>query len=122
MSDSDSDSVHSDTSVRSFLSETSAASSIETIMPTEREATTAKIRVRLPAFIADDPDLWFQQVEWALKNAGVQTSTEKFQCVGTSLEPRYAKEVRDLLLNPPDELQDPFKKLKDELLRRLGKS
>lgn len=94
----------------------------DTIMPADEETTSRVPRVKLPPFIPDDPDLWFAQVDWALTNAGMKTSTEKFQYVGTSLEHRYAKEVRDIILKPPKEEDDPFKTLKDELLHRLGKS
>lgn len=83
--------------------------------------TTTSV-IRLPAFIPNDPDVWFLQVEWILKNAGITSSREKFEHVGASLEPKYIREVRDLLVNPPSESEDPFSKLKEALLERLGQS
>ena len=77
-------------------------------------------RVRIPPFTPEDPDLWFRQVEWHLEDAGYTTSEEKFKAVSMTLEPPYSQEVRDVILNPPAE--DPFKKLKDELVHRICKS
>lgn len=71
-------------------------------------------------FTPDDPDVWFQQVEWALEDVGITTSQGKFRQVAKSLDGKYSKEVRDLIINPPAER--PYEKLKEELLERLGKS
>lgn len=77
-------------------------------------------RFRAPAFTPDDPDVWFQQVEWNFEDAGVTTSLEKFKAVARTLDHTYAREVRDLILNPP--ATQPYERLKEELLRRLCKS
>nr|XP_023019618.1 uncharacterized protein LOC111508382 [Leptinotarsa decemlineata] len=71
-------------------------------------------------FTSDDAEVWFQQVEWTLEDAGVKTSIERLCQVTRSLDTREAREVRDLILNPP--VDRPYKQLKDELLRRLRKS
>ncbi|XP_045466799.1 uncharacterized protein LOC123675485 [Harmonia axyridis] len=53
-------------------------------------------RLQIPAFTPEDPE------------------------VVKSLDGRYAKEVRDLIINPP--AQKPYETLKEQLLQRLGKS
>ncbi|KAF7264791.1 hypothetical protein GWI33_022351 [Rhynchophorus ferrugineus] len=78
--------------------------------------------VRLPAFNPNDPEMWFLQVEWTLKHAGITTSAEKFEIVGAALDPIYTQEVRGLLFNPPPEAEDPFSKLKEALRECLGLS
>ncbi|KAF7269155.1 hypothetical protein GWI33_017795 [Rhynchophorus ferrugineus] len=59
--------------------------------------------------------MWFLQVEWTLKHAGITTTVEKFEIIGTALDPIYTQEVRGLLCNPPPEPEDPFSKLKEAL-------
>ncbi|KAF7284127.1 hypothetical protein GWI33_022486 [Rhynchophorus ferrugineus] len=75
--------------------------------------------IRLPAFNPNDLELWFLQVEWTLKHAGISTSMEKFEIVGAALDPIYTQEVRGLLFNPPPEAEDPFGKLKEALQKFL---
>nr|XP_023025320.1 uncharacterized protein LOC111513351 [Leptinotarsa decemlineata] len=83
-------------------------------------ASVASARLRLPAFTVNDPELWFQRVEWILEDTGVKTSSEKFRELAKSFDDREAGEVRDLILNPPADR--PYEQLKDTLLRRLVKS
>ncbi|KAF7264096.1 hypothetical protein GWI33_000648 [Rhynchophorus ferrugineus] len=78
--------------------------------------------IRLPAFNPNDPEMWFLQVEWTLKHAGITTSAEKFEIVGAALDPIYTQDVRGLLFNPPPEAEDPFSKLKEPLRECLGLS
>ncbi|XP_045472929.1 uncharacterized protein LOC123679604 [Harmonia axyridis] len=77
-------------------------------------------RLKIPVFTPDDPEVWFQQVEWSLEDVGLTASSAKFRQVAKSLDGRYAKEVRDLIINPPAE--KPYETLKEQLLQRLGKS
>ncbi|XP_045477964.1 uncharacterized protein LOC123683107 [Harmonia axyridis] len=77
-------------------------------------------RLQIPAFTPEDPEVWFQQVEWTLEDFGLTDSLAKFRQVIKSLDGRYAKEVRDLIINPP--AQKPYETLKEQLLQRLGKS
>ncbi|KAF7267833.1 hypothetical protein GWI33_018960 [Rhynchophorus ferrugineus] len=79
-------------------------------------------KIRLPAFNPNDPEMWFLQVEWTLKQAVITTSAEKFEIVGAALDPIYTQEVRGLLFNPPPEAEDPFSKLKEALRECLGLS
>lgn len=78
--------------------------------------------ISLPPFDPSDPEMWFTQAEWVLDNAGITSSRKKFQHVGASLQSKYTRELRDFLLNPPSESEDPFSKLKQILLERFGQS
>ncbi|XP_076266746.1 uncharacterized protein LOC143200236 [Rhynchophorus ferrugineus] len=78
--------------------------------------------IRLSAFNPNDPEIWFLQVEWTVKHAGITTSAEKFEIVGAALDPIYTQEVRGLLFNLPSEAEDPFNKLKEALRECLGLS
>lgn len=77
-------------------------------------------RLKLPVFTPEDPEVWFKQVEYCLADAGVTVSLDKFKQVVKTLDGKYAREVRDLVLRPPPDA--PFEKLKEELLLRLGQS
>ncbi|XP_076274978.1 uncharacterized protein LOC143205845 [Rhynchophorus ferrugineus] len=78
--------------------------------------------IRLPAFNPNDPEMWFLQVEWTLKHAGITTSAEKFEIIRAALDPIYTQAVPGLLFNPPPEAEDPFSKLKEALRKCLGLS
>ncbi|XP_045498523.1 uncharacterized protein LOC123696400 isoform X3 [Colias croceus] len=79
-----------------------------------------KVGVRLPPFWADDPALWFAQVEGQFFLAGITSDTTKFYHISSQLEQRFAQEVKDIIKNPPAE--NKYKKLKTELIKRLTAS
>lgn len=78
----------------------------------------SKVAVRVPPFWRDDPELWFQQVEYQFVLAGITTDVTKFNVVAGQLENEYAKVVKDVVMNPP--AQGKYDKLKAELIRRLS--
>ncbi|KAF7267438.1 hypothetical protein GWI33_019329 [Rhynchophorus ferrugineus] len=78
--------------------------------------------IRLLAFDPNSPEMWFLQIEWTLKHAGITTRAEKFEIVRAALDPIYTQEVRDLLFNPPPEAEDPFSKLKEAVRECSGLS
>ena len=71
-------------------------------------ATTYAISLKLPDFWPSDPELWFAQ-----KITQEQT---KFAHVVRLLPARYASEVRDIILRPPEQ---PYKAIKEELQKRV---
>lgn len=74
----------------------------------------------LPPFNADDPQLWFAQAAVQFSVNGVQDDNRKFAYVQNCLAPVYAREVRDVLMEPPS--TDRYDKLKRELVKRLSQS
>ena len=83
-------------------------------------AQVSAIQIKLPPFWPQDPQLWFAQIEAQFTTRHVTVSRTKFDYVVASLAPEFAVEVRDLLLNPPDET--PYEVLKQELTKRTSAS
>lgn len=79
-----------------------------------------RVSVRLPPFWPDDPEIWFAQVEAQFEIAGTRTDSTKFFTVIQQLDQSIAREVRDVITNPP--AQGRYEKLKFELVRRLSMS
>jgi hypothetical protein len=71
--------------------------------------------VWLPPFYAEEPDVWFVSAE----AHGIAEEKIKFYYV-LSLDHRYLREVRDIVISPPQ--QGPYKKPKTELLNGLSPS
>jgi hypothetical protein len=64
--------------------------------------------------------VWFTQAEAQFSLAGISSERTKFNYVISQLDQRYAAEVEDIITSPPQ--QDPFTKLRTELLKRLSLS
>jgi hypothetical protein len=76
--------------------------------------------VRLPPFWAERPAMWFAQAEAQFSLAGISNERTKFHYVISQLDQRYAAEAEDIITSPPQ--QDPYSKLRTELLKRLSLS
>ncbi|XP_026462839.1 uncharacterized protein LOC113380617 [Ctenocephalides felis] len=74
--------------------------------------------VNLPHFYEQDPELWFALAESVFVHANVKDESSKFHTVVSKLDPRYASEVRNIILKPPKD--NPYSALKKELLKRYG--
>lgn len=83
-------------------------------------ATQVRIEIKLPEFIADDPELWFNLIERSFAIAKITDELTMFGRVSAALTPRYAKEVRDCIITP--HATTPYTTLKTELMKRLGVS
>ncbi|XP_076384436.1 uncharacterized protein LOC143262998 [Megalopta genalis] len=64
--------------------------------------------------------MWFGMVERSFEASGITTEATKFGYVLGALNPVYAAEVRDIIMNPPNTGQ--YQRLKTELIRRLSSS
>lgn len=74
-------------------------------------------QVKLPAFLAEDPELWFILVENSFSLAGIVEEEAKFSHLTIVLDMQVLAEVRDILMNMPQE--NPYTVLKAEILKRL---
>jgi hypothetical protein len=90
-----------------------------TTAPTEQAASQiSRVAVRIPPFCQEDPEMWFCMAERSFEASGIKTDTTKFGYILGALEPRYAAEVREIILNPPEE--GAYQLLRSELTRRLS--
>ena len=80
----------------------------------------AAVNMKLPPFWANDPQVWFSQVEAQFATRGITVQKAKFDYMVASLAPEFATEVRDLVLSPPAER--PYDKLKEQLIKRTAAS
>lgn len=79
-----------------------------------------RVSVRVPPFWPDEPALWFSQLEQQFILSRVTTDDTKFSYLVSNLDLPYAREVKDVITNPPQ--TGKYDKLKSELIRRLSAS
>ena len=72
---------------------------------TTTTADISSVQLKLPPFWEADPPIWFAQVEVQFATRRNTSQKTMFEHVIASLSPRYAMEVRDLILNPPTSAQ-----------------
>uniref|UniRef100_A0A2A4J8M7 DUF7041 domain-containing protein n=1 Tax=Heliothis virescens TaxID=7102 RepID=A0A2A4J8M7_HELVI len=79
-----------------------------------------KVGVRVPPFWAEEPEIWFAQVEGQFSIAGITADVTKFNYVIGHLENQYTRDIKDIIINPP--ATNKYEKLKTELIKRLTAS
>ncbi|XP_039313041.1 uncharacterized protein LOC120359500 [Solenopsis invicta] len=80
----------------------------------------SRVGMRMPEFSPTDPELWFSIIDRSFQAAGITVDSTKFGYALTAIGPRYTAEVRDIVLNPPEERA--YEILKAELIKRLSSS
>lgn len=86
----------------------------------ENVLSVNRVALRVPPFIAADPELWFAILEENFQRAGITADATKFGHVTAVLEPQYALQVRDIIVNRPE--TNAYETLKRELVKRLSSS
>ncbi|XP_028171296.1 uncharacterized protein LOC114360711 [Ostrinia furnacalis] len=86
----------------------------------EDTCAVGRVALRLPQFWAEDPEIWFAQVEAQFACTSTKNDSTKFFQVIRELDQRTASEVRDVITNPP--ATGKYEKLKHELINRLSVS
>lgn len=81
---------------------------------------TAKVSVKIPAFLPNSPDLWFWQIESQFRNNGITADQTKFDTVLGSLDANCLEALSDLMRNPPT--QDKYETLKRKLISEYSES
>lgn len=79
-----------------------------------------RLGLHLPTFFSNDPELWFALADRAFDAANITTEPTKFAHSIAHLGMQNGAEIRDLVMNPPTE--NPYSKLKEELIKRIGTS
>jgi HEPN domain-containing protein len=76
--------------------------------------------ITLPAFVKNDPQVWFIMADRKLNRAGITDEEDKYEALTAALDYSVSAEVRDLLTNKPD--NEPYTTIKNALLSRIGPS
>jgi len=85
------------------------------------DAETYRISIRLPPFWPEEPELWFAQLEGRqLAVSGITRDEERYAFALSKLEPKQAREVKDIITNPP--VHGKYDALKRALIQRLTDS
>lgn len=79
-----------------------------------------RVGVRPPPFWPEEPAVWFSQLEGNFILSGIKDDDTKFYYVTSTLEHRYAAEVKDIIVSPPN--TGKYDRLKTELIKRLSAS
>ena len=79
-------------------------------------AVVMAVAIKLPPFWPADPLMWFSQIEAQKATRNVTNQWTRFDYVVADLSNEYATEIRDIILNPPQE--DTYSTLKDLLFKR----
>ncbi|XP_045511057.1 uncharacterized protein LOC123705979 [Colias croceus] len=79
-----------------------------------------KMSVRIPPFWPEEPEIWFAQVEGQFAINRITSDQTKFNHVINQLDNKYSKEVKDIIIHPPEE--NKYETLKATLIKRLTES
>jgi hypothetical protein len=80
----------------------------------------SRVAVRLPPFWVEIPDVRIVQAEAKFVLAGISDERRKLHHIISQLDYWYTADVEDIIISPPQ--QDPYTKLRIELLKRLSPS
>ena len=89
-------------------------------MPEDKVPPVHSASIKLPPYWAQDPTIWFLQVEAQFVTRGITAQATKYAYIVAALQPSVAIEVRDLLVKPPE--NNPYDLLKSELIKRTQES
>jgi len=86
----------------------------------DEQTLVNRVALKIPPFWADEPELWFAQLEGQFALGGITQDATKYAYVLANIETRHAKEVKDLITSPP--ANNKYEALKKALIQRLSAS
>ncbi|XP_018644587.1 hypothetical protein Smp_190300 [Schistosoma mansoni] len=101
------------------MSDSIETHNLEDLSPVEID-TVMTTKSRLPEFDRSDPELWFAQLEHYFTRHNIKSEGIRYRDLCSILPPSVAKEVRDLILDPPS--PQPYTILRREIMNRLSLS
>lgn len=90
------------------------------ILVEEEESSVNRVVMRIPSFWPDDPELWFAQLEGQFTLGAVTDDDVRYGYVLSKLEPRQAREIKDVITNPLS--SNKYSTIKHSLIQRLTDS
>ena len=81
-------------------------------------ASIGTVNVKIPPFWPVNLQVWSAQVEAQFTTRGMTQQRTKYNHIVMSMAPEYAMEIRDLILQPPDET--PYDILKRQLIQHTA--
>lgn len=78
------------------------------------------MKVHVPQFWPENPEIWFAQIEAQFYNAQVRTDNAKFNTIVGAMDSKILSQVSDAVLTPPD--QNKYENLKRILIQRFSDS
>ncbi|XP_049886819.1 uncharacterized protein LOC126381365 [Pectinophora gossypiella] len=84
------------------------------------EASVNAVKVRVPPFWPEEPEIWFAQIENQFSLANITKDETKFNIVSGDLSQEYARLMKDFYTNPPKE--NKYSLFKAALIKRLTDS
>lgn len=67
----------------------------------DEEAQSSKMLIKIPPFWPEEPELWFAQLEGQFAFCKITTDKARYAYVLSRIEPKQAKEVKDVITQPP---------------------
>ncbi|KMQ83871.1 hypothetical protein RF55_18896 [Lasius niger] len=81
------------------------------------EEQIGRLAVKAPPFWPEEPELWFAQIEGQFTLGGITQDATKYSYVVSHIETRYAREIRDIITQPP--ANGKYEAVKKALIQRL---
>ncbi|XP_011263135.2 uncharacterized protein LOC105255519 [Camponotus floridanus] len=91
----------------------------ESTIIVEDDETVNRVAVRTPPFWPEDPELWFAQLEGQFTLGAITDDDVRYGYVLSKLEPRQAREIKDVITNLPS---NKYSAIKHALIQRLTDS
>lgn len=91
-----------------------------TIFVEDDDTSVNRVAMRIPPFWPKDPKLWFSQLEGQFALGAVTDDDVRYGYVLFKLEPRQAREIKDVITNPPS--SNKYAAIKSALIQRLTDS